>query len=661
MAETQSLRKLVVGTAGHIDHGKSALINNLTGHDPDRLPEEQERNLTIDIGFSEYRLSDGYEVGIIDVPGHEKFIKNMVAGAAAIDFVVFVVAADDGVMPQTREHLTILENLDVSRGICVITKTDLVEPILVEVVEEELEELFRDTFMEDAPVCPVSNTEQTGLETFQETFDRYIRESPEKEGKGIFRMPIQRVFTLQGIGTIVTGVPVSGSISLEDDVEIQPAGKAGRVRGIQAHNRDLDQAQSGHRTALNLADVHHDQIARGDVVSDPNYLEPVQILEAQFHYDSPHDQPIEHWDPIRLHIGSREELGRIRVLNQKQIHPGEKAFVQFELEHPLVAVPGDPFILRQQSPMITLGGGYILNTSDQHMKRWNTSNEKRLAQRRDVIHNREQFVEYTARSQGASSFSLRELARSCFVPEESISRSFLRPLPGTDKFVHPDGLTRARKLIQTALKQFHKEYPELIGLPKYKLQERIGRIDPGDHLSEPDEEDTPFPGLTSGNNTCSPDVFQCALQQLQEEQTVEIHDDLIALQSHQPRLTDQQKTIRRNILEQLEDQPFHPPRTQEIHEYFSDQDHSNVDRVLQHLKQAGTMVELQDDLCFLQETLQDARHQMTERIQSEGYIETGEFRDLLDTSRKYAIPILEYFDQQGITYRKGSKRYLQQN
>lgn len=656
MSEEQSLRKLVVGTAGHIDHGKSALIANLTDHHPDRLPEEQERNLTIDIGFSEYRLSDGYEVGIIDVPGHEKFIKNMVAGAASVDFVVFVVAADDGIMPQTREHFSILKNLGVERGICVITKIDLVEQILIDLIREELEELFQGTFMEGAPVCPVSNEDLTGLEAFRDTFDEYVRESPETDASGIFQMPIQRVFTLQGIGTIVTGVPMSGEVESGDSIDVEPSGMSGRIRGIQAHGRDLERAQAGHRTALNLADVHHEDIERGDVACEQGFVQPTRTLAARFQFDSLYEEPIEHWAPIRLHVGADEKLGRLRLLNKEYVEPGEEAWVQFVLENPVAAVPGEPFILRLQSPMITLGGGRILDTSDHRLKRWESSNEKALAQFQDALESRENWVEFTAESFGMRSFHLQSLARQTAVPEEEISRGRLRSLSGSRRYIHEQGLEEAKQNIQEELASFHKERPELFGLTKYELQERVGSAGmEEDEGHSSDENRHPF--FSGEDDAMSADVFETALDILEEEGGVQRKNEFLCMEDHEVQLHDEQEKRCSKIRDLLKENQFQPPKVGEIYQSFDDSD-EEIQLLLRHLKQKGEVVELQDDLCFLTDALEEAKDVVKEQIEKQGFIETGEFRDLLDTTRKFAIPMLEYFDRQDLTYRKGSKRYL---
>ncbi|MCL4159014.1 UNVERIFIED_CONTAM: hypothetical protein GTU68_011548, partial [Idotea baltica] len=364
------IQPIVIGTAGHIDHGKSTLVRALTGIDPDRLKEEKARGLTIDLGFAPLTLPDGRLVGIIDVPGHERFIKNMVAGASGIDLVVLVVAADDGVMPQTREHLSIMGLLGVKRGMIVLTKIDIVDEEMVELAEEDVRETVAGTFLEDAPIYRVSAISGEGFESFKgELFEAAGKVEP-RAADGVFRMPIQRVFTSKGFGTVVTGIPLSGSVNVGDTLEILPGGMRGKVRGIQAYKQKADSARAGHSTAINISDVSHKEVKRGCVASAPGFYRAARLIGARLTMLPHLDRPLQNRAAIRLHTGTIEAVGEVILLDAAELQPGDTGLVQIRLEEPVVCAPGDAFILRLASPLMSLGGGKILEESRFRLKRF---------------------------------------------------------------------------------------------------------------------------------------------------------------------------------------------------------------------------------------------------------------------------------------------------
>ena len=350
------IQPIVIGTAGHIDHGKSTLVRALTGIDPDRLKEEKARGLTIDLGFAPLTLPDGRLVGIIDVPGHERFIKNMVAGASGIDLVVLVVAADDGVMPQTREHLSIMGLLGVKRGMIVLTKIDIVDEEMVELAEEDVRETVAGTFLEDAPLYRVSAISGEGFEPFKDALFAAAGKVEPRAADGVFRMPIQRVFTAKGFGTIVTGIPLSGSVKVGDTLEVLPGGMKGKVRGIQAYKQKWESARAGHSTAINLSDVSHKEVKRGCVASEPGFYRAARLIGARLTMLAHLDRPLQNRAAIRLHTGTIEAVGEVILLDAVELQPGETGLVQIRLEEPVVCAPGDAFILRLASPLMSLGG-----------------------------------------------------------------------------------------------------------------------------------------------------------------------------------------------------------------------------------------------------------------------------------------------------------------
>jgi len=637
-----SIRSFVIGTGGHIDHGKTALVEQMTDANPDRLPEEQERDLTIDLGFAEYVMDDGTEVGLIDVPGHERFIRNMVAGATAMDFVLLVVAADDGVMPQTREHLMIMDTLGIERGIPVITKTDLVDEVLVEVVEEELRELLTGTFMDGAPVCRVSSETGDGYDAFLEVFESYVRETPGHPGEGPFRMPVQRVFTVKGFGTVVTGVPVSGQIEEGEDVEVQPGDDTGRVRGIQAHNQEISRASAGHRTALNIAEVHHEDVGRGDVVCEPGILRLRSIIGASFYFASDEKEKLEHWDPIRLLVGSAEVTGRIIPLEDPVIPAGDRMLIQLELDEPIAAVPGDPFVLRLQSPMVTLGGGVVIDLTDRRRTRSDTTYVRQLKERRERLDDWRDMARYRAEHAGTDPFRPADLATACYVPVSDVrdwldttnirkELGWVRLVSTDDQFLSEEGMHEAADRVLDTLDHFHDEHPYLLGLEKHDLQNRTG---------------------------LDPDVIPAVIDRLQAENKIDVTDGHVALSEHDAALPESLAEIRDRIIEVLTEKPHHTPSPEDLRDHV-DCSMEALDTLLRRLEQNGEIVELEENIYFHRSAIEEARQLVVSQVEENGHLETGTFRDLLDTSRKYAIPLLEYFDDVGLTYRKDNRRYLQ--
>ncbi|HMS18317.1 MAG TPA: selenocysteine-specific translation elongation factor, partial [Planctomycetota bacterium] len=370
MNSAMSVLHAVLGTAGHIDHGKSSLVKALTGTNPDRFKEEQERGMTIDIGFAEYQTADGVDVGVIDVPGHEKFVRNMVAGAVGIDMVMLVIAADDGVMPQTREHLDIMGILGIRRGFIVVTKVDMVDPAYVELVKEEIAEFVQGTFLEDAPMVTCSSITGFGLDQVREQIDALVRSLPERGREGVFRMPIQRAFTLKGHGTVVTGVALSGVAQVGDNLEVLPKRLPCRVRAIHVHHRAATEALAGHRSAFNLSDVDYKDVMRGDVLATPGFFTATRLVEARFQLLASHKGPLKDQTAIRFHVGASDSLGRMILLNAKTLSPGEDALVQFRLEDDVVVAPGDHYLVRLASPERSLGGGLVLGETRFRFKRF---------------------------------------------------------------------------------------------------------------------------------------------------------------------------------------------------------------------------------------------------------------------------------------------------
>ena len=355
------MKQVVMGTAGHIDHGKTQLIKTLTGIDTDRLKEEKERGITIDLGFAHLTYEDGTEVGVIDVPGHERFVRNMLAGVGGIDLVMLVIAADEGVMPQTREHLAICQLLRVKEGLVALTKADLVDEDWLELVSEDTREFLKGTFLEGKPIVPVSAKTGQGIDELKRVLQALVARVPPKQLEGKFRLPVDRVFTIRGFGTVVTGTLFSGTIRVEDRIEIYPKGIEAKIRGLQVHNASVPEAVAGQRTAINLQGIDKVELERGDVLGHPGEFAPTFMLDAVLQHLSDAPRPLRHRARVRLHVGTSEIMGRVILLDRDELAPGEEAYVQLRLEEPAIVLPRDRFVIRSYSPVQTIGGGMLLD------------------------------------------------------------------------------------------------------------------------------------------------------------------------------------------------------------------------------------------------------------------------------------------------------------
>src|SRR5918999_1795344 len=364
------MKQVVMGTAGHIDHGKTQLIKTLTGIDTDRLKEEKERGITIDLGFAHLRFADDTEVGVIDVPGHERFVRNMLAGVGGIDLVMLVIAADEGVMPQTREHLAICQLLRIKDGLVALTKTDLVDEDWLELVSEDTREFLKGTFLEGKPIVPVSAKTGQGIDDLRRGLQTLVARVPPKQLEGKFRLPVDRVFTIRGFGTVVTGTLFSGTIRVEDRIEIYPKGIEAKIRGIQVHNASVAEAVAGQRTAINLQGIDKVELGRGDVLGHPGEFASTFMLDAVLQHLADAPRPLRHRARVRLHLGTSEIMGRVMLLDRDELAPGEEAYVQFRLESPAVALPRDRYVIRSYSPVQTIGGGILLEVQPRKHRRY---------------------------------------------------------------------------------------------------------------------------------------------------------------------------------------------------------------------------------------------------------------------------------------------------
>ncbi|MDZ4774692.1 MAG: selenocysteine-specific translation elongation factor [Planctomycetota bacterium] len=634
------IQPIVVGTAGHIDHGKSTLVKVLTGIDPDRLKEEVERGMTIDLGFARFALPDGRTVGVVDVPGHERFVKNMVAGASGIDIVVLVVAADDGVMPQTREHLAIMTLLGLTRGFVALTKIDMVEPALVELATLDVRETVGGTFLEDAPIVPVSAITGAGMDEFKRTLFALCSNVKPRETSGIFRMPIQRVFSSHGFGTIVTGIPMSGSAKIGDVLEILPKHLSGKVRGLQAYQEQLTSIRAGHSSAINLADVAHDEVTRGMVVATPGFFRGVSMLGARMRALPTLDRPIQDRTEIRLHTGTAETLGELVLLDAKVLEPGAEALVQFRLADPVVVAPGDRFVVRLASPAWTLGGGVVLEESKHRLKAFKPFVLDELGRAsKSLASPRELLDVVLARALGGA-HSADELSVEIKRSREETER-LLNDLKGQDRarkigspprWIHVERLKRSEERVIGVMETWFAENAHR-SLVDVRDVRRLVNLDP--------------------------DFLAAVLHELEVEKRVALEPGgFVRLSSRGATLPGEGGELALAIHAQLVAAKFQPPSPLELASALA-KTPKEVQQALESLVDGGRAHAIQKGEIYLaHETHEVAREAIRKNCEKNRSLDIPSLRDELQTSRKFLIPLLEHFDTAGLTIRQGANRVL---
>jgi selenocysteine-specific elongation factor len=633
------IQPIVVGTAGHIDHGKSSLVRALTGIDPDRLKEEKERGLTIDLGFARFDLPDGRTVGIVDVPGHERFIRNMVAGATGTDLVVLVVAADDGVMPQTREHLAIMELCGVRRGLIALNKIDLVDEEMVELAAEDVRETVAGTFLEEAEIVRVSAVAGTGMDVLKERLAHMAAETVPRSADGVFRMPIQRVFSVRGFGTVVTGIPVSGQVAVGDVLEVLPSGVRGKVRGLQAYAESTDSGRAGHSTAVNLTDLDRQKAKRGDVIATPNFFSAVRMVGARFRVLPTLGKPVTNRMPVRLHTGTADPLGEIVLLDQKELAPGEEGLVQVRLEHPIVCAPGDRFILRLASPMVTLGGGVILEESRHRLKRFKGFVIDELERQESSLDSPAALTESTLARLGHELTTVEDLAHAvkrsradtASYLEELAAEGRVLQIGGRDKWIHVDRLEECLTKVRAALEEWFGTHNMRSVMDVLELRKVTG-FDAA--LLTPLLEEEQRRGSL---------VLESGGRVRPAGREVELDEDARALSEA--------------VLAALEAGGYQPPTVLELAARVSAKE-PEVREVLAALVDRGQVRDAGKGMYLAESLAAVMREAIVDNCKKHGQLEIPELKERLQTSRKFLIPLLEYFDTQGLTIRQGPVRVL---
>ena len=633
------MKQIILGTAGHIDHGKTSLIKAMTGIDTDRLKEEKERGITIELGFASLDLPGGQHLGIVDVPGHEKFVKNMVAGATGIDIVVMIIAADEGVMPQTREHMEICTLLGVRHGLVAMTKIDLVDEEWMELALEDILDFSQGTFLENSPILPVSSTTGQGISELIAALDNIAGDIPPRPPSSLFRLPIDRVFTMKGFGTVITGTLVSGKVSVGDTIMVFPSGITSKVRGIQVHNQSAKSAEAGMRTAINFQGLDRAAVQRGEVLSSPGALISSYMADLSFHYLASNKKPLKNRTLVRLHTGTSEVLGHLVLLEQEELPPGQTTTAQIRLDAPVAIVKDDRFVIRSYSPIRTIGGGQVLNPTPQKHKRLKP----------DIIHglqhltddDPETIVTYHIEQAGYGGVSFSHLKvmsnlggkRLDNLLQHLLSR---RIILQTDKenriFIHQTNFETLQQKSLEYLTTYHQANPLKAGMPKEELRSK-------------------FPRLSNSK------LFNLVLNQMIKSKKIVQEENTVRLESHRVALGEDQANVREKILKTYHAGGLQPPYFREVVKQF-DADPRQIQEVLMHLVEEGQIVKTKDDLYFHAKAVDDLKHRLVEFLKSKGEITTPQFKEMTGASRKYVIPLIEYFDSKNVTLRVGDNRKL---
>jgi selenocysteine-specific elongation factor len=627
---------ITLGTAGHIDHGKTALVKLLTGCETDRLKEEKERGMSIELGFAPCLIAS-QEVGIVDVPGHEHFIKTMVAGATGMDGVLLVVAADDGIMPQTLEHLDILTLLGIRHGMVALTKVDRVGPERVEEMLRNLETLLRGTFLEGAPVCPISNVTGEGFDGFITALQALVRSIQPKSATGVFRLPVERAFSAKGFGTVITGIPVAGQVRLGDEVVLLPEGTAGKIAGLQAYGRNTEAAMAGQCAAVNIRHWEARGVERGSVLALPGYFEPAQWFVCRLRLLEHETCFLKNAARVTFHTGTSEVPATAYLMEGDRAARGTECFVQVRLERPIVAGPTDRFILRTQSPPLTIGGGMVIEATAGRLKRSRPETTADLQERARAVQDETAFVEYCLRHADAVATTEGEIAhRAKVMPkrlQEIIKDLVARGAAvaiGGGLIAHRERAEEAEKSLLAALDSFHKASPESPGMD--------------------------FEALVAGA-ALAKEIAAGLVARLKAAGKIVERSGRLALAAHRPAVADEDRAAMDKVEQLFRERPFNPPAPEEV-AAEAGLPAARAAKAVRVLTETRRLVQVAPGMLFHQEAIDRARQLLTDFIRKEGQLESVKFKYLLDTTRKYAIPLLDYFDNIGVTRASGHTRFL---
>jgi len=633
-------RDRVLGTAGHIDHGKTALVRALTGVDTDRLPAEKERGITIDLGFASLRLGE-YELALIDVPGHERFIRNMLAGASGLDLAMLIVAADDSVMPQTREHLEILRLLGLAGGVVVLTKCDLVDPSWLDLVEEDVRTLVRGSFLEDAAIVRTSAVTGQGLDELKRALHAACIRAKPRHDPGIFRMAIDRSFTVAGHGTVVTGTVASGSVAVGDEVEWQPAGRMVRVRGLHRHDRPVERIGRGSRAAINLVGVHHAEIGRGHELVAPGFVEATRVLTVEVTGSEQAVRPLRHRGRYKVHLGTAEVTAVLSLLEKSETSPGMPQLAQLFVAEPVVAAAGQPFVLRAESPPATLGGGRVVQPWSRRLRRRDQSAIARLDRLRSTDHL--ERLRAALAFLGLARWTERRLCALAGLALDEVEPSLVALAASGELVELPVGPRRTVRV----LAEFAAELED-------RALRGLGRL----HEANPRQSAIPRAQLAAAFPDLANEALTAGLiDRLKAQGKVVADSRTVALRGFEPKLSQGERKLKNELAQAIRAGGMSPPDASELAASAGPRG-PVVPELLALLRDEQHVFEITSNLFLDTDVVCELRRRVTERLAGGSAITMSELRDLLGTSRKYAVPIGEYLDRIGLTRREGDVRRL---
>lgn len=631
------MKRVIIGTAGHIDHGKTTLVKALTGIETDRLKEEKQRGISIELGFAPFNLPGGQKAAIVDVPGHERFIRHMLAGAFGIDMVLFTIAADEGVMPQTREHMDIIELLGVDKGIIVITKKDMVDEEWLMLVEEEIKEYANKSILKGCPIVAVSAISGEGIPELLKTIEEVAAEVIEKPVFGHARLPIDRVFSISGFGTVVTGTLWSGQINVGDSLELMPVKRTVKIRTLQVHNEKVTTAYAGQRVAVNLQGIDLSDIKRGYLLASSGYLEPSYRVNTRLRLLSSSSRTLKNWNRVRFHLGTDETLGRVVLLDRDELLPGEEAYAQIVMEKPIVAYKGDLFVIRYYSPVHTIGGGSIIDANAPRQKRFREEVLNDLAVKEEgslydiVLHEME--------NAGLEPISIQELARRTGSSESHIQEE-IQQLLDDEKIIDTSGkgsayfsslaVQQMAAGMTVTIQEYLRKYPLRQGYPKEDMRSRF------------------FSQL-------NPKVFSGLLKYFEENRVLQSQNNLISPPDYHPSPGEKEKRIMAEIIKNYQANEFNPPALEEI-EAVKPLAENERHEILAYLIETGEFIKISENMYFTAAAIARGKELLTAHFSQEKELSLASARDLFNTSRKYALPLIEYYDRIRFTRRVGDMR-----
>lgn len=633
------MKNIIIGTAGHIDHGKTSLIKALTNIDTDSLEEEKKRGISINLGFAFFNLPSGIRVGVIDVPGHEKFIKNMLAGSTGVDIVLLVIACDEGIMPQTREHIDILSMLNIKKGIVVLTKRDLVDNEWYELIKNEIESELKDTFLKDAKMIPFSSKTKDGYDELVEEIENLIEHEEGKSSSGLFRMPIDRCFTVSGFGTVVTGTIMSGRVSVNESVYIYPVGIECKIRNLQVHEEDRNEAFAGQRCAINLTNVKKEDIERGFVVSKKDSITPSYMVDCKFYSVKNLDKIILNRQRIRFFHGASEIIGRIHILDKEEISGASEAYVQIHLEKPIVSLKNDRYVVRSYSPMVTIGGGYIINPLPSRVKKDKSEYLEYLRIQEKQVS--DEYISLLFENDKDIILSIDDICKKYLLSEYMVTplvnnlidtSTIVEFRDGSNRyFIHKHNLDKLFDIIETILTEYHSRNKFKVGFLKEELRGKL-RL-----------------------NNVKSRIYDMILSYYKDKGFINLNNKYVSLSNFEIIIDKYTQDIIDNIVNEYRLHKFTPPKLKDLELKISSKDFMDIH---EYLEESGVLYKVNPDMYLLKEDFEYGKEIIVNFIRDNGHIDLKDAKDVLNSNRKYIVFLLEHLDAIRITVRKDDKRVL---